>query len=140
MKAEKLITKLFKDWKTLFRTRADVLDHLFFTIGNGYRWKNGILKGSDRRYDQLPLNDKEINLSVGPEPDDGSLRDFYPISEYSKICNIPTDVQSDWLILALEAIELYKNRHIDSFERDRGEIIYNAIITKFTYTDEDAKF
>lgn len=30
-------------YPTLFRTRLDILDHLFVVIGNGYRWVNGAL-------------------------------------------------------------------------------------------------
>lgn len=38
---DELFPKLFRRWKTIYRRRADIIDHLFFVIGNGYSWVDG---------------------------------------------------------------------------------------------------
>ena len=43
MKVELTIQNMFNKYPTLFKERADCLDHLFCCIGNGYEWKNGEL-------------------------------------------------------------------------------------------------
>lgn len=43
MKVELTIQKMFDEYPTLFKERADCLNHLFCTIGNGYEWINGEL-------------------------------------------------------------------------------------------------
>ena len=43
MKVELTIQKMFDSWPTLFKERADCLNHLFCVIGNGYEWINGEL-------------------------------------------------------------------------------------------------
>lgn len=43
MTLELTIQHLFDTYPTLFKERADCLNHLFCVIGNGYEWKNGEL-------------------------------------------------------------------------------------------------
>ena len=43
MTVETTIQKMFDEYPDLFATRADCLDHLLCTIGNGYEWKWGQL-------------------------------------------------------------------------------------------------
>lgn len=43
MTVELTIQDMFDDYPTLFKERADCLDHLFCAIGNGYEWVNGEL-------------------------------------------------------------------------------------------------
>lgn len=43
MIVELTIQEMFDDYPTLFKERADCLNHLFCTIGNGYHWENGEL-------------------------------------------------------------------------------------------------
>ena len=43
MTLELTIQKMFNDYPSLFKERADCLNHLFCTIGNGYYWENGEL-------------------------------------------------------------------------------------------------
>lgn len=45
MTLELTIQKMFNKYPTLFKERADCLNHLFCTIGNGYEWKKGELVG-----------------------------------------------------------------------------------------------
>jgi hypothetical protein len=43
MNVELTIQDMFDSYPTLFKERTDCLNHLFCTIGNGYRWINGEL-------------------------------------------------------------------------------------------------
>jgi hypothetical protein len=43
MNVELTIQDMFDNYPTLFKERADCLDHLFCAIGNGYEWVNGEL-------------------------------------------------------------------------------------------------
>ena len=38
MNVELTIQSMFDDYPTLFKDRADCLNHLFCVIGNGYEW------------------------------------------------------------------------------------------------------
>lgn len=43
MNVELTIQDMFDEYPTLFKERADCLNHLFCAIGNGYEWVNGEL-------------------------------------------------------------------------------------------------
>jgi len=43
MTLELTIQHLFDTYPTLFKERADCLNHLFCTVGNGYEWRDGEL-------------------------------------------------------------------------------------------------
>ena len=47
---EKILHYCYTHWKSIYRTRLDVLEQLFFAIGNRYSWLDGALI----RYDQGP--------------------------------------------------------------------------------------
>ena len=49
MKLKTLTKHLLMQWPTLFRNALDVYNHLFYVVGNGYEWKNGILVQSGFR-------------------------------------------------------------------------------------------
>lgn len=38
MKYKDTLVQSLLDWPALFLNEDDVLDHFFFTIGNGYEW------------------------------------------------------------------------------------------------------
>lgn len=40
---EKLFSNCYVRWPSIYETRAQVLNHLFFVIGNGYSWFDGVL-------------------------------------------------------------------------------------------------
>lgn len=50
MKVELTIQDMFDRYPTLFKERADCLDHLFICIGNGFKWKNGELVDCDYKH------------------------------------------------------------------------------------------
>ena len=151
---DELFPKLFRRWRTIYRTRADIIDHLFFVIGNGYSWMDGaIVPTSDEdendgegacgdglgrpvavhppgspeymsdaylrlpREEQRAIDDayfyaREAALPIGPLPDDGAPRSFYPVCQYSAILCIPDDVRPDWLAVAYEAAVMLRDRQI----------------------------
>jgi hypothetical protein len=125
--------------------RASVLDHLFFTIGNGFEWCHGMLvsNGVARRLERIA---EPKFLDVFPKltiPSNAAQYDklkqlaqsltidkhfsIYPLSlEHSRIARIPDNVRPDWLHGAFEAIALGKRwveliRAIDT-EETRAEL------------------
>ncbi len=54
LSAEDSISECFKYYPDLFRTRADVLNQLFFVIGNEYSWLDGALINTDQEPRQEP--------------------------------------------------------------------------------------
>lgn len=135
-----LFPKLYRDWRTIYRTRLDIIDHIFFTIGNGYTWLDGgIIATSDEKpirvkhpkgapefatpeffaledhqlqhiIMQAAMDAREEKMVVGPLPDDGKPRHFYPICEYSDVLNTPEDVREDWLKVVYEAAVVLRDR------------------------------
>lgn len=132
------------------KNREWALNFLFFTNGNGYKWKKGQLiertryapkeadpvewsvqkevnhfieirgwmvgeKEIEKIADQERLKMEEIQSTLEKRCQPGfALSDkvkltadrIYPICEYSKIMNIPEDIQEDWLQVALEAVDM----------------------------------
>lgn len=138
---DELFSKLFRRWKTIYRTRLDILNQLFFVIGNGYAWVDGAVVPTSEDYEERPVavpppgsprfgspayyklpfpqqrviadayfDAKEAALPIGPLPDDGQPRNFYPVCHYSEILCIPDDVRPDWLAVAYEAAVALRDR------------------------------
>lgn len=129
---ESVLAKMFADYPSLFRTLADVYNHLFFVVGNGYDWLDGALvemvqdpaersvavdpmlvyenwpHDAQQRVQQILRGEKD--LPKGPVPDDGAPRPFYPLSDYSLITHVPDNVRPDWLDAAYEAAWTYHAR------------------------------
>lgn len=61
MNVELTIQEMFDSCPTLFKERADCLDHLFLTIGNGYEWVDGELVADCGDYN--PTQEELDNLS-----------------------------------------------------------------------------
>jgi len=127
---DQLIIDMILDYPILYkdinyeRSRNKVLNQLFFVIGNGLEWRNGVLveiyddnetpRLSDRKIPEnyfdiqifssepVSLMGENIYLELCSKHD----LDIYPICKYSKICNIPNDIQDDFREGALEAISV----------------------------------
>lgn len=69
MTPEKTIKCCLIYYPTLFSNRADVLNHLFLTVGNGYEWVNGELVCKDDM-------DKDINICSGIDNIVSELKDW----------------------------------------------------------------
>lgn len=54
----------FNLYPSLFQTRADVIDHLFFVIGNGYRWHCGELIDDEPRKTLDEITEERIAREV----------------------------------------------------------------------------
>ena len=67
MTLELTIQLMFDHYPELFKTRADVLNHLFCTCGNGYDWYNGELADPDDKnyYSDQYLKELESHLVNG---------------------------------------------------------------------------
>lgn len=134
-------------------TRENVLNHLFFTIGNGYEWVDGELICDEDRFvgvdpiehqaewasnfcgqqgwgeddfrrmmgEALPIIETAeerastkwyphefdlLGLGDVDEPVSYNSSFIYPICRYSRIHSIPDDVKDDWLLGAVEAINM----------------------------------
>lgn len=124
--------------------RADVLVHMFLSMGTGYEWQNGVLKSSssltpwsiqdDVRYRQtwglpvLPpdhprlLRYAEISATadarcMDPHPPEGIPK----INNWSPILYTPSDAKEDWLQGSLEVLRLIESD--SSYFQDNEEMI-----------------
>jgi hypothetical protein len=152
MQLDQTILTSVRFYPTISQTREVVLNHLFFTIGNGYEWVDGELVGDDHEFvgvdpvehqvewarkfarDQsikdvddyvmrrlaqvLPIietaeervatrwypHEFEYPFEEETFPYNSSF--IYPICEYSRVHTVPNDVQDDWLLGAVEAINM----------------------------------
>lgn len=119
------------------KSKIKVLDHLFLTVGNGYSWSHGVLAGHsepssgelypegaaafEEGYFTKPLLiTEEIVPGLSVTYDQCNTYPWvpYPISaKYSRIMQIPDDVQEDWLAGAVEILrqlEEFYGRPIDN--------------------------
>lgn len=127
--AEQVFTDCFTNWRTLYRTRLDVIGHIFFTIGNGYDWIDGnvVYTNPDshleiaEREAWQEKNDEGFMVRarklekeatpIGPLPDDGEKKAFCPASKnYSLVSIVPDDVTDEWLAIAYEAAKALAER------------------------------
>ncbi len=123
----------FSHWKTLYRTRLDVINSLFFGYGNGYVWHDGALVNCEpnayleepaRRADELEEYSKDPKLAgilkdklahyakvdALPEgPVKGPMRGMCLMSKYSHIMYVPDNVRPDWLAFAYDAAHVLCN-------------------------------
>lgn len=129
------------DWPALFLNEDDVLDHLFITIGNGYHWENGCLvsshdyeasqdqrvmyerkypwdvRASEREYrvDTLKFSRQSCYFKLGTGVGRYLYRSF---GKNSALCNLPDDIQPDWLAAAKRAMEYILSNRV-RFTRDQ---------------------
>lgn len=74
------IEQLFKDcythWPTLYKNRVDIIEHLFFVIGNGYEWLDGaIICDSPDSYLESIKDEEERKKN--PRPEDVKRRELF---------------------------------------------------------------
>ena len=135
MNVELTIQDMFDEYPTLFKERADCLNHLFCTIGNGYEWVNGelvedgyeffedyqknleskLIKGKAYQYNKMSLRDESIYYYQRKKEQNPET----PELTYSYFEKIPEDVyyrnprNKRWYfyvnIPGHERIDYYKN-------------------------------
>jgi hypothetical protein len=130
MKPEDTLQFMMDFYPTIFFNRQKCLDHLFCTIGNGYAWRNGELvdiftdeyllrwgllhpikkaKQSEFCYQNESMDKMYIRKF---EETGKKYRRWYPLSEYSKILNLPKNITQEWLELAKECKEMLAKDNI----------------------------
>lgn len=139
MTVETTIQWMFDNYPDLFATRKECYNHLFCTIGNGYEWKRGqivrcdeddeiepfIIEAENRDYaaqaaehtvakqteENINKHDAEMEILRRA----GVKEPFwYPISEFSLIKNIPSDIKPDWKAAVEECKELLRKDGIEA--------------------------
>ena len=97
----------------LHRSEISARHHLFFVIGNGYKWREGQLARDEeppvptpqqvqaryRSAETYVSQNAAVRAWVRPDP-----TTLYPLCRYAALVTIPSDAQSDWLDAATQAI------------------------------------
>lgn len=154
MDVKQLIINSIFSYPTLYKdvdfekSRDKVLNHLFFTNGNGFEWVNGGLECFEVLNTICTLPENYFNTVImsneaDEDPFDKELRNefnpnskfkpyelcakesltIYPICKYAKIVNIPEDIQLDWLLAAEDACYLAMDYFTDPYKHCRDMYI-----------------
>lgn len=125
MRAEDTLQYMADFYPDLFPTRKHALDHLFCTVGNGYRWVNGELVDDDCKYEKRYKLRKPIKTAEFKHGDSWDYEhkrwkelkelyedvqipmkyqfEWYPLSKkYSYLYDVPDDIKPDWKALLEE--------------------------------------
>lgn len=125
-----------KEYPTLFPNENEFLHHLFFVLGNGYKWEKGQLvsvfskkeghqekENTDKYFKKMKVDlEKIIGKKLSPMPPNIST-EIYPLSNSSKISTIPDNIDcqwgSDWLDACEKALKysstLKRNKNDDKW-------------------------
>ncbi len=130
---------LYKDINYQY-SKEKVLNQLFFTNGNGYKWVNGeLISDTEERYQDFPKDyfnipimttikeeldfEKEMRLKFHKNKEFKSSEiccqgasTIYPICEYAKIMNLPNNIKKDWLKAATEAVKIAIDYYNDPYK------------------------
>lgn len=143
---------LYKD-TTFEHSRDKVLDHLFFTNGNGFDWVNGELICNGLKTDTLEIPDgyfstpllsteadesdmakrfrKEFNKPFVPrEICSKEAMSIYPICQYAAIANLPADIKPDWFDAAYEACYMAMDYFTDPYKHCRDVYIREWVVSR----------
>ena len=142
MTVESTVQEMFDKYPILFSTREECFDHLFCTIGNGYKWKWGQLiyqefhdEGYDEEEDRLfheadyskehpKATQSKKNLEERHKHDELYLKhglikkigehEWYPLSrKYSRIFQVPDDARDDWKAAVEECKRMLEKDGVD---------------------------
>lgn len=139
---EVMKTSWMKCWPGLFLDEWDVLDHMFFTEGNGLYWNQGGLTDSmseearfqlafsvmspEERitpFEEIKTKERRYRREFTQEngdgpffflPDGETLGIVVTLSQEAQIMHLPDDIQPDWLDAAKRAVAFA--------ESDRGRV------------------
>lgn len=142
---EDVIEQSLKDWPTIHKDRADVLDQLLFTCGGGYRWLDGALIDTD----QAPPPDfshleaqvaemealgeetrrllKEAGREIPEELPEPEPPKTFKARSGANIFEVPRDVKRDWLKVVREAAQLLVERPFDKESEAEGYRILKTL-------------
>lgn len=118
MKVELTIQSMFDEYPTLFKERADCLDHLFVCIGNGYKWKNGELISLESKYKKADKDEFKSHLVNGKAFQHNlfSLRDESIYYHNLRKAEGKPDIFAD--IYTQEELEEMHQKHVASLPDD----------------------
>jgi hypothetical protein len=162
LKLNIIIDHLLRNYVVLYgqdeHSRMRVLDQLYFTIGNGFDWKDGEMEPdepfkpaiSDEEY-LKDLRDFEIRTSFfgGPMPT------FSPVNHMSPVAEMSLGVNDDFLLGAMEILdfastcsldfhmerpERKNERNLAIMNRNRVRLIRDEIIERFEHRLEKLDF
>jgi hypothetical protein len=110
-----LIRTQLIEYHDIFKSRGDVLDHMFFVLGSGYGWKDGGLVEKvpelplEPNWDMFPgqrerhfLSKEEARRQINARATDVTIACPYPICEGVPFFEVPDNVQLPYLKAALE--------------------------------------
>jgi len=152
------------EWPSLYLNEDDVLDQMFFTVGCGYEWKNGQLVDIDLNYPPSPgleerradpwktrLELREDRESCSKYTGYGCV--YFPMrsghigrrmdtmfGSSSNICNLPGDIQPDWLEAVRRALRYAKSNRMKTSISQRAWLTsVSARIKEIEYLRKPAK-
>ncbi len=128
MTAENTLQWMMDFYPDIFPTRQQCLDHLFCTIGNGYKWINGELvyedflskrysmrekiERAEAWYEDLYKQRRRIELELAKKDPNYTPNPKYfnswssPSKKYSFLYNYPSDIKPDWAKILNECKEM----------------------------------
>ena len=135
MRAEDTLQFMADFYPSIFPTRKHCLNHLFCTIGNGYRWVKGeLVEGDDKKYNRYRLV-KPVRKAEFEDERDWWVRyrfeqemheetgkrinpDYFfewsqPSREYSYIYHYPKNITPDWKALLEECRQMLKEDGVE---------------------------
>ena len=135
MRAEDTLQFMADFYPSVFPTRKHCLNHLFCTIGNGYRWVKGeLVEGDDKKYNRYrlvkPVRKAEFEderdwwvryrfeLEMHEETGKRINPDYFfewsqPSREYSYIYHFPKNIRPDWKALLEECRQMLKEDGVE---------------------------
>ena len=133
MRAEDTLQFMADFYPSIFPTRKHCLNHLFCTIGNGYRWVKGeLVEDDDKKYNRYrlvkPVRKAEFEderdwwvryrfeLEMHEETGKRINPDYFfewsqPSREYSYIYHFPKNIRPDWKALLEECRQMLKHSY-----------------------------
>ena len=135
MRAEDTLQFMADFYPSIFPTRKHCLNHLFCTIGNGYRWVKGeLVEDDDKKYNRYrlvkPVRKAEFEderdwwvryrfeLEMHEETGKRINPDYFfewsqPSREYSYIYHFPKNIRPDWKALLGECRQMLKEDGVE---------------------------
>ena len=135
MRAEDTLQFMADFYPSIFPTRKHCLNHLFCTIGNGYRWVKGeLVEDDDKKYNRYrlvkPVRKAEFEderdwwvryrfeLEMHEETGKRINPDYFfewsqPSREYSYIYHFPKNIRPDWKALLEECRQMFKEDGVE---------------------------
>ena len=130
MRAEDTLQFMADFYPSIFPTRKHCLNHLFCTIGNGYRWVKGeLVEDDDKKYKPVRKAEFEderdwwvryrFELEMHEETGKRINPDYFfewsqPSREYSYIYHFPKNIRPDWKALLEECRQMLKEDGVEN--------------------------